>query len=340
MDRRQAIRNFLAAGAGSVFTRLLAGSSRDGADDDSGIFKLRSDVRLVLLDVSVKDSRGGFVAGLSKENFSVRENGRLQPITVFDSGDAPVTIGLLVDESRSMTPKKAEVLLAAEAFIQESNPQDEVFVLHFNDRVMAGLPKGVAFSDDIEELRAALRSGVPGGKTALYDAVVAGLERLESGKQDKKTLVLISDGGDNASAHKRRESLELVESSIATIYTIGLFADDDPDRDPGILQKLAQISGGEAYFPPDPTAMVPVCKRIAKEIRSRYTIGYLPPADQRASVDQGASVGQATGDQLVPEHRLGSLREVRVHVTAPGHSRLMVRTRSRYRYDALSAQEK
>jgi len=246
-----------------------------------------------------------------------------------------------------------------------------VFVLHFNERVMAGLPKGVTFSDDIDVLRAALRSAVPGGKTALYDAVVAGLERLESGKQDKKTLVLISDGGDNASTHKRRETLDLVESSIATIYAVGLFEEDDPDRDPGILQKLAQISGGEAYFPLDPTAMVPVCTRIAKEIRSRYTIGYipsagyLPPGDQRGSADRPSPGNRrvlgdehAAGDQLVPTgpsttdqrsaadprsapaRHAGSLREVRVHVTAPGHGRLVVRTRSRYRYDALAPQEK
>jgi Ca-activated chloride channel homolog len=317
MNRRTAVRNLLAASAGSVFTRLLVGNPRDDhPQEDPGIYKLHSEVRLVLLDVSVKDSRGGFVSGLSKANFNVLENGRLQSITVFDRGDVPVTVGILVDESRSMTPKRSEVLTAAETFIEEGNRQDEVFILNFNDRVVPGLPSNMLFSDDIQQLSSALHRGVPEGKTALNDAVVAGLKQLELGKRDKKTLVIISDGGDNASEHNRRDTLEMVESSIATIYTIGLFEADDPDRDPGILRQLAKISGGEAYFPDSPSAMVPVCRRIAKEIRTRYTVGYLPPADHVPHADKGA----------------GSLRRVNVRVSAPGHGSLVVRTRGSYRY--------
>ena len=183
MNRRTAVRKLLAASAGSVVTRLLAGSPRDDRpEEDSGVFKLRSEVRLVLLDVSVKDSRGGLVSGLSKENFSVLENGRLQPITVFDRNDVPVTVGVLVDESRSMAPKRSEVLIAAETFIQESNRQDEIFVLNFNDQVVPGLPRDMLFSDDIQQLRSALHRGTPEGRTALNDAVVAGLRQLELGE--------------------------------------------------------------------------------------------------------------------------------------------------------------
>jgi VWFA-related protein len=315
MNRRTAVRNLLAASAGSVFTRLLVGNPRDDhPQEDPGIYKLHSEVRLVLLDVSVKDSRGGFVSGLSKANFNVLENGRLQSITVFDRGDVPVTVGILVDESRSMTPKRSEVLTAAETFIEEGNRQDEVFILNFNDRVVPGLPSNMLFSDDIQQLSSALHRGVPEGKTALNDAVVAGLKQLELGKRDKKTLVIISDGGDNASEHNRRDTLEMVESSIATIYTIGLFEADDPDRDPGILRQLAKISGGEAYFPDSPSARVPVCRRIAREIRTRYTIGYLPLAGLPS-----ANIGA------------GSLRHVNVRVSAPGHGRLVVRTPRRDR---------
>jgi len=312
VNRRSAVRKLLATSAGTFFARLLAASSQDDRGEDSrGIFTLRSEVRLVLLDVSVKDQRGSIVSGLSKENFSVLENGRPQPIAVFDHDDLPVTVGILVDESRSMTPKRSEVLTAAETFIEQSNRRDEIFVLSFNDSVVPGLPRNTLFSDNIQQLRSALHRGAPEGKTALNDAVVDGLRQLELGRQDKKTLVLISDGGDNASKHSRRDMLQMVERSIATIYTVGLFEPDSPDRDPSLLRQLAKISGGEVYFPDSPSEMVPVCRRIAKDIRTRYTIGYSPSA--------------GNGKE--------SLRHIQVHASAPGHGRLVVRTRSSYRYD-------
>jgi Ca-activated chloride channel homolog len=312
VNRRSAVRKLLATSAGPFLARLLAASSQDDRGEDSrGIFTLRSEVRLVLLDVSVKDQRGSIVSGLSKENFSVLENGRPQPIAVFDHDDLPVTVGILVDESRSMTPKRSEVLTAAETFIEQSNRRDEIFVLSFNDSVVPGLPRNTLFSDNIQQLRSALHRGAPEGKTALNDAVLDGLRQLELGRQDKKTLVLISDGGDNASKHSRRDMLQMVERSIATIYTVGLFEPDSPDRDPSLLRQLAKISGGEVYFPDSPSEMVPVCRRIAKDIRTRYTIGYSPSA--------------GNGKE--------SLRHIQVHASAPGHGRLVVRTRSSYRYD-------
>lgn len=322
MNRRLAIQNLIAASAGSFLQRLAGQDSKDTApaapqanDNDSG-FVLRSDVRLVLLDVSVKNSKGGFVSGLAPENFTVTENGRPQPITIFANDDVPVTVGILVDQSRSMTRKRTQVLVAAEVFIGESNPQDEIFVLHFNDSVKRGLPPGVLFSDDVAELRLALNRGVPAGKTALNDAVVAGLTQLQSGQRDKKTLVLISDGGDNASQYTRQEMLSMVERSPATIYTVGVFDPEDPDKDAGILDKLARISGGESYLPPDPAQMVPVCRRIAKDIRTRYTIGYVPPAAG------------------------GTLRRIHVSASAPGHGSLVIRTRKSYHYDEVDASKK
>ncbi len=308
MNRRSAVRTLMTAGAGSLLGRgLLAG----GAEDDQDRYIIHSEARLVLLDVSVKDSAGGFISGLSKEDFSVFENGRPQRIVSFDHGDPPVTVGILVDESRSMAPKRPAVLTAALAFIAESNPKDEIFVLNFNDTVTRGLPEPVLFSDDLEQLRAALFRGVSEGRTALNDAVVEGLEQLRMGRREKKTLVLISDGGDNASMHARRETLDRVEGSIATVYTIGLFDAEDADRDPGILRQLARISGGEAYFPPSPAEMVPTCRRIARDIRARYTLGYVPAA------------GRGVND----------VRNIRVGASAPGHAKLITETRSRYRYD-------
>jgi Ca-activated chloride channel homolog len=321
MNRRLAIQSLMAASAGSFLDRLRAASPQDDKPGGAeGGYVLRSEVRLVLLDVSVKDSKGGFVSGLSMVNFTVLEDGRPQSIKVFANDDVPVTVGILVDASRSMTPKRGQVLAAADVFIGESNPLDEVFILHFNDWVKRGLPPDVLFSDDLQQLRLALSQGIPEGKTALNDAVVAGLEQLQLGHRDKKTLVLISDGGDNASKHNRQEMLNLVEKSAATIYTIGLFEPDDPDKDPVILRKLAKISGGEAYLPSDPSEMGSVCRRIAKDIRTRYTIGYAPPA----SVSSGK----------------GSLRHIKVRASSPGHGDLLVRTRMSYRYEEIEGSRK
>jgi VWFA-related protein len=306
MNRRSALQT-IAAGAGCFLPNAFAeqpGFQLAGENE----FTIHSETRLVLLDVSVQDRQRTYVSGLSKDNFKLFEDGREQPITVFDREDLPVTAGLIVDESRSMAPKRPDVIRAATALIQESNPMDEVFVLHFNDRVTPGLLEK-PFSADINELQAALYRGTPQGRTALYDAVAAGLKMLEIGRQNRKTLVLISDGGDNASEHTRREVIEAVEKSFATIYTVGIYDMDDPDRNPGVLRELAHITGGEAYFPSSTPETVPVCQRIAKEIRARYTLGYRP------AVNSGKE----------------KLRHLRVEVQAPGHEHLEIRARQSYR---------
>jgi Ca-activated chloride channel family protein len=136
------------------------------------------------------------------------------------------------------------------------------------------------------------------------------------GRRDKKALVLISDGGDNASIHTRREMVSLVEESPATIYTIGIYDEGDPDRTPGLLRQLAEISGGEAYFPARVDGMTGVCHRIAEDLKVRYTVGYVPGASGGANV----------------------LRHVRVRVSLPGHETAAVLARSSYRYDEIPAQ--
>jgi Ca-activated chloride channel family protein len=305
MNRRAAIRKLGIAGAG-VFLRRLAGQVEGEPD-----FVIRSDVRLVLLDVSVKDHEGKLVAGLSSDSFTVLENGIAQRITVFANDDLPVTVGILVDESRSMGPKRTEVVFAAEDFIGSSNPLDEVFVLNFNDSVTRGLPGDVLFSSDVEQLRAALDRGVARGMTALNDAVLDGLEQLQQGKRDKKSLIVISDGGDNGSRRTRGEMFDRLERSIATVYTVGLSGPDNPDQDPGVLKRLAKISGGEAYFPASLAGLPAVCQEIAADIRTRYTVGFAPKSI----------------------NGFGSLRKIQVNVTAPGRGKLTARTRTSYRYE-------
>jgi Ca-activated chloride channel family protein len=317
MNRRLNVPRGWISGVGSflVFQPGLIQALPQQPDPDP--FTFRSDVRLVLLDVSVTDRDGKAILDLTRDNFTVLEDGRPQRITVFDHADLPVTVGILVDESRSMNPKRADVLTAAQTFIEESNPRDQVFILNFNDTVMPGLPPGVRFSDKLADLRAALYRGVPEGKTALRDAVIAGLRQLDLGQRDKKTLVLISDGGDTASEHTRAQMLNAVSRSIATIFAIGLFDADEPDRDPGVLRQLARMSGGEAYFPASASVMVPLCRKIAKEIRTRYTIGYLPQSRNGRS----------------------SLRHIQVAASAPGRSKLTVHARTGYRFDALQDAE-
>jgi VWFA-related protein len=299
MDRRSAIRHFLVAGAGPLLR---------AASEENPQYTIRSEVRLVLLDVSVRNSRGGFVTGLSASNFRVFDNGHPQPITVFDSRDEPVTAGILLDQSSSMAPMRTAVFTAALTLIEQSNPHDQIFVLHFNENVQRGLPEPMLFSDKLDELHAALARGVPQGRTALYEAVIDGLEQLELSRAGRKTLVVVSDGQDTASRSKRRDMVHMVEKSPATIYTIGLIDPHDPDRNPGVLQQLAHISGGEAFFPSDSPRLQAACRAIAREIRNRYTLGYIPPVE----------IGQH------------SLRQIRVAVIAPGRDKLMVRTRTSY----------
>jgi Ca-activated chloride channel family protein len=301
MNRRSAVRNLLTASAGLLLPPLASATQPD--------FTIHSDVRLVLLDVSVKDHAGLLVSGLAKSNFVVLENGKERTITVFAKDDMPVTVGVLVDESESMRSKRADVLAAAQTFIQESNPRDEIFILNFNDTVKRGLPPRKMYSGDIRELRLALNRGIPQGKTALNDAIVEGLDMLQPGTRSRQALLVISDGGDNASRHHRDEVVNLIESRLATIYAVGLYDVSERETNPGFLRHLAKTSGGQVYFPQKPPDTVDVCRAIARDIRSRYTIGYVPDPGQ-------------------------ALRHISVKATSPDRGNLVTRTRTSYRYDA------
>ena len=288
---------------------LLCGFLSLSSAQDPPEFTIHSSVERVLLDVSIKDAQGGFVSGLTKDNFRVTEDGKPQEVTEFAAGDVPVTVGLVIDQSSSMAPKQSEVLTAALTFVTASNPKDEMFVIHFNETVRHGLPDEVLFTDNAPMLRKALFAGNPEGRTALYDGLVTALSQLDMGRQAKKTIVLISDGGDNVSKHKLADVMRLTEATSATIYTIGTFDQDDPDRNPGLLRKLAEISGGTAFFPNQLDEIVPICRSIARDIRNRYTLGYIPHA------------GSAN-----------RIRHIGVTASAPGHGRLIARTRTSYLY--------
>lgn len=239
-------------------------------------FKIVDNVDLVLLDVSVKDRAGAYVTGLKEDAFRIFVDGKPQVISQFARVDAPVTIGLIVDSSGSMAPKRNEVVLSGLAFAKQSNPQDEFFVVNFNNSVQAGLPPTLAFTDDISALRNALFMGSCQGQTALYDAIAFGLKHLESGHRDQRTLIVVSDGGDNVSELKESDILNLIQESRATLYTVGLLDPADSDLRPAILKRFASVSGGDYFQPRTLEDVLQVLNKIAKDIRSRYTVGFSP----------------------------------------------------------------
>jgi len=271
-------------------------------------FRISVDVDLVVLHATVTDREGGFVSDLGQQSFEVYEDGAPQQIRLFKSEDVPVTVGLVVDHSTTMRPKIEEVSAAARTFVRASNPQDEMFVVNFNERVSLGLPAKLRFTNSVAELQNAIGNTVTGGQTALYDAIARALEELQGGSLDKKVLIVISDGGDNASKHSLDQVMKLASESSAVIYTVGLFDQDDPDRNPGVLKRLAHATGGEAFLPGEVSEVVAICERIARDIRHQYTIGYVPP-------------NQAPN---------GAYRAVRVVARAKGHDKLSVRTRTGY----------
>jgi len=276
--------------------------------EDPNAFRVSSEVELVLLDVSVKNGAGGFVSGLTKNDFRVFENKIEQKLTVFSAQDVPVTVGLVVDNSGSVRTKKPQIVTAALALVTNSNPQDEVFVVNFNDTVAMGLPPNVPFTGDRDLLRRALLLNPARGRTALYDGLNVALDHLHKGRLDKKTLVLISDGGDNMSEVTRDEIMRRAEESLVTIYTIGIFDPDDNEKNPGLLKRLARVTGGEAFIPHKDEELVPVCEKIAHDIRNRYSVGYAPSNRQYD----------------------GKARKLQVVATAPDGKKYEVRTRTHY----------
>jgi len=255
---------------------LLAGQCVLGQTGAPPQTTISVDVDLVVLQATVLDKKGGFVSGLTERNFRVFENDVPQTIRNFEHEDVPVAVGLIVDNSGSMQRKRKDVVAAALAFVHSSNPQDDMFVVNFNDRVSFGLANTELFSAKASELIGAL-NGVPAyGRTALYDAIEAGLAHVQKATLDKKVLIVISDGGDNASRHTLSQVLHSAGISNVMIYTVGLFDEYDEDRDPGVLKKISRATGGEAFFPKETVQVVPICKRIAADIRNQYTIGYIP----------------------------------------------------------------
>jgi VWFA-related protein len=277
-------------------------------DHNPEAFQISMDVALVVLHATVIDRQGGFVSNLGEHDFEVFEDGKPQQIRVFTNEDVPVTVGLVVDHSSSMKPKLVEVTAAARAFVRSSNREDEMFVVNFNEHASLGLPSRLRFTDSVAELETAITAAPADGRTALYDAIAKALDELQAGSRDKKVLIVVSDGGDNASTLSQAQVMRLAGQSSAVIYTIGIFDEDDEDRNPRMLKHLAQVTGGEAFLVNQVSEIVAISKRIARDIRHQYTIGYAPANVTRDGVSHS----------------------IRVRAHANGRDRLSVRTRTSY----------
>jgi VWFA-related protein len=273
-----------------------------------GEYTIRVNADSVVLQATVRNHKGTPVSGLGKDDFQVYEDGALQQIEYYSHEDIPVTVGLVVDNSGSMRPKRPEVIAAALAFARSSNPQDQMFVVNFNEHVSFGLPADKPFTDQAGQLQVALSRITANGETALYDAVAAAIEHLKKGNRDKKVLIVVSDGGDNASKHTLDHVLAMAGQSDAIIYTIDIYVEEDPDRNPNALKHLAKATGGEAFLVESLPEVIPICERIAHDIRSQYTLAYAP-ANRKQD---------------------GTYRVIQVKAKAPGNGRLAVRTRAGY----------
>jgi VWFA-related protein len=275
--------------------------------DSAGGFVLVTQVNEVNLPVTVMDPKRHLVTNLEKTNFQVYEDGQPQTIARFSREDIPVSIGIVVDNSGSMRTKRAAVSKAVINLIQASNPQDEVFVVNFNDDPYLDQD----FTNKIEPLREALDRVDSRGGTALYDAVIASADHLAKGaKREKKALLVVTDGVDNESRESLEQAIRKVQDDKGpAIYTIGILGDE-----PGIkrakraLQSLSDQTGGVAFFPKDLVEVDEISQEVAKDIRNQYSITY-KPTNPRSN---------------------GGYRKVKVEARAPGYKDLQARTRDGY----------
>lgn len=298
----------LASAAIPLLLAGLAGAIQTQAPPAPQPFAITVNVDLVVLYATVEGKNGLAVADLREQDFTIHEDGVKQSIRLFRQEDMPVTAGLIVDHSGSMRKKLGDVVIAARAFVKSSSAEDEMFVVNFNDKVTQGLRPGVQFSNQPEELAGAIAHAATEGQTALYDAVAEGLLRVQRGQREKRVLIVISDGTDNASVHTLAQTVRLAVQSNAVVYTIGIFEEDDPDRNPGVLRWLAKETGGKAFFPRERFELAAIGEKIARDIRQQYTLGYF-------------SSGTAPA---------GTYRKIRVSASGSGHSKLSVRTRAGY----------
>jgi Ca-activated chloride channel homolog len=269
-----------------------------------------SDTRLVVAHTTVIDRGGRLVTTLPQSAFTVTENGAVQAIKRFRLEDVPVSLGLVIDNSGSMRDKRAKVEAAGLALIKDSNPEDEVFIVNFNDEAFLDNPHGKDFTSDVKEMEEALTRIDSRGGTAMRDAIGMSIDHLkEKAHKDKKVLVVITDGNDNASMVSLEKLVKSAQQSEVLIYGVGLLGDEErreAQRAQRALKMLGEATGGEVFFPKDVTDVDKIAHQVAHDIRNQYTLEYSP---SNLAMD-------------------GTFRQIKVVVKAPGNP--TVRTRSGY----------
>jgi VWFA-related protein len=289
----------------AAFAALIVLYSRALAQD-GGPAVFRSDTRLVVLHASVVDKSGKLVTNLPQQAFKVYENGAEQAIKVFKREDVPVSMGILIDDSGSMRDKRAKVAAASLALVKASNPQDEVFVVNFNDEAYLDQP----FTNDISKMEQALEKIDSRGGTAMRDAISMSIDYMkQKAKKDKKVILLVTDGNDTASSETLEKLVQKARQSEILVYGIGLLNEEEPreaKKAQRALRALTEASGGLAYYPKMLAEVDKIALQVAHEIRNQYIIAYSP------------------NDQSLD----GSFRQIKVTVNGPG--RPTVRTRNGY----------
>jgi len=268
-----------------------------------------TDIHLVVCHTTVVDKAGKLITNLKEDAFTVTENDVKQDIRLFKREDIPVSLGLIIDNSGSMRSKRISVEAAALALVKDSNPEDEVFIVNFNDEAYIDNPDGQDFLTDIEKMQEALRRIDSRGGTAMRDAIAKSIQWLKKAHKEKKVLVVVTDGVDNASNEPLEDLVRDARQSEVLIYSVGLLADEEKRAAASAkrqLNALAEATGGLTYYPKDVAEVEPIAHQVARDIRSQYTIGYKPSNE---ALD-------------------GTYRKIKVIVKGPGN--LAPRTRSGY----------
>jgi Ca-activated chloride channel family protein len=265
---------------------------------------LRSDINLVLVPVSVCDPMNRPVTGLEKEHFKIFDDKVEQSITHFAMDDEAVAVGLVFDISGSMGPKLRRSRQAAAEFFRTANPEDEFFLVEFNDQPKMVVP----LTRQIEEIQNQLTFAQSKGRTALLDAIMLSLHEMKNSKKNRKALLIISDGGDNSSRYTETEVRNMVRESDTLIYAIGVYEPfgargrtPEESSGPGLLSELAEQTGGR-HFPADTAELPDIAAKIGIELRNRYVLGYAPTDRQRDGRYHKVQV------KMVPPHGLPPLK--------------------------------
>jgi len=277
------------------------------AEQEGGVFVFKKEVEEVLVQATVMDDKSHrLVTGLDKSAFTVLENDQRQNITFFRHEDIPVAMGIVIDNSGSMREKRDKVNKAALNLVRSSNPQDQVFVVNFNDEYYLDQD----FTNNVAKLQEALEKVEARGGTALYDALLASADwERDHARLQKRVLFVVTDGEDNASRTNLEQMVRrLQEENGPTVYAIGLLGEERAHRARRALETIAQRTGGMVFLPKTLDEVDEISKTVAHDIRNQYTIGYKPTSPKSA----------------------GGYRAIRVEAKAKGHGKLVVRTRSGY----------